>query len=82
MPNYTFLNKETGEYTVENMKMAELDDFKKNNPHLEQQLTPIPLADPVRIGITKGDSQFQNVLKQIKKQNPGSTISTGNISEV
>ena len=39
MPNYDFLNTETNEVVEVTMKIAELDDYKKNNPHMKQQVT-------------------------------------------
>ena len=39
MPNYDFLNKETGEIKEYFMSYKDLDEFKKNNPHLLQQVS-------------------------------------------
>ena len=35
MPTYDFENTKTGEVTTEFMSIAELDNFKKNNPHMK-----------------------------------------------
>ncbi len=76
---YTFENINTGEETIVEMKMAELDEFKKNNPHLRQIISlATPLVDPVLLGVKKPPQDFQReVLGQIKRNNRGSTIGTG-----
>ena len=77
MPIYTFKNLETGEITTEMMKIAELDEFKANNPHLQQQITGAPsLGDSVRLGLRHHDGGFNDVLKNIKSHHRGSTIET------
>lgn len=76
---YTFENINTGEETIVEMRMAELDEFKKNHPELRQIITlATPLVDPVLLGVTKPPQDFQReVLGNIKKNNRGSTIGTG-----
>ena len=39
MPSYDFKNTETGEVTELFMKISELDEYKKNNPHMKQQVS-------------------------------------------
>ena len=39
MPNYDFLNKETGDIKEYTMSYKDLDKFKRNNPHLEQLIS-------------------------------------------
>ncbi len=74
MPTYTFRNKETGIDQTLSMKISELDDYKKNNPHLEQVLSSVPLADPTRLGIRKPDNGFREVLQKAKRSHHRSTI--------
>ena len=78
MPIYNFRNLETGEETTEMMKIAELDEFKAKNPHLQQYLTSAPaIGDPHRMGIVKTPDSFNSLLKHIKKGNSkGITDST------
>jgi len=66
MANYTFYNKETKEESIISMPISELDSFKQANPHLEQLLTVLTIADPTRLGLRKPDSGFRDVLKRIK----------------
>lgn len=58
------------------MKISELDDFTKNNPHLTQIPQAPMIVDPTRVmgAGPKPDSDFVDVLKTIKKNNYGSTI--------
>ena len=76
MANYTFLNKETNEEFDISMPISDLDDYKKNNPHLEQLLTGMRLGDPTRLGLRKPDSGFRDVLKKVKRAHRGSTVNT------
>ena len=72
MPVYEFKNKETGEITEVMVKMAELEQFKQENPHLERHFTTINFADSVSLGIKKPPKDFQEgVIDRIKKNNPG-----------
>jgi hypothetical protein len=77
LPNYNFLNTQTEEVVTFSMSIAELDIFKKENPHMIQQLSATPLADPTRVGVrTKPDTEFRNLLKHIGKQHRGSIINS------
>jgi hypothetical protein len=59
------------------MRIAELDDYKAQNPHMIQQLSAVPLADPTRVGVTtKPQSGFRDLLKDIKSKHRGNTIET------
>lgn len=78
MPTYNFRDINTGEETQVMMKISELDEYKENNPHLQQFLTGAPaFGDSARLGIKKTDSEFNSLLKHIKKGNSkGLTDST------
>ena len=80
MPTYNFRNKETGEETELLMKISELDQYKKENPHLEQFLKGAPmLAREGRDAIAKTPDGFTDVLKSIKKASgKNTTINTKN----
>lgn len=75
MPTYDFKNKETGEVTERIMRMSELDAFKKDNPHLEIQLSTPALCNSVRMsnGLTKGGA-FKEVLQKIHSRTSGSIL--------
>lgn len=82
MPRYNFEDTKTKKITVVEMKIAELDEYKKNNPHLIQTFSPPRIVDPYSVGRYKPDRKFQETLKNIKKNNMGNTIVTGNLIEV
>lgn len=66
MPTYTWKNLNTGEITENILKIAELDAYKANNPHLERYITSAPtMSDPVRLGRVKIDNGFREVLQKI-----------------
>jgi predicted nucleic acid-binding Zn ribbon protein len=71
MPTYNFRNLETGEEIEVMMKIAELDEFKAANPHLQQFLTKAPSLnyDSASMGFRKTDDNFNSLLKHIKKGN-------------
>jgi len=64
------------------MRLAEYDDFKLNNPHLERHFSPEGLpgfGDGMRMdtpGIGKADSAFEKyVINRMKETIPGNTMS-------
>jgi hypothetical protein len=78
---YTFLNKNTSEIEEHTMRLAEYDEFKLNNPHLERYFTVdgIPgLGDGMRMdtpGTGKADSTFEKyVIQRMKDTIPGNTM--------
>jgi hypothetical protein len=78
---YTFLNKNTNEVEEHTMRLAEYDEFKLNNPHLERYFGPegLPgLGDGMRMdtpGVGKADSAFEKyVINRMKETIPGNTM--------
>lgn len=71
MPTYNFRNLDTGEETEVSMRISELDEFKANNPHLQQFLTRAPSLnyDSASLGVRRTDDNFNDLLKHIKKGN-------------
>lgn len=82
MPNYTFRNTTTGETWTEFMSISERESFLKNNPNIQQEPTSPAIVDPWALGRKKPTSATNEVLKRIKNANRGSTINTGNVTEV
>jgi len=71
MPNYTFLNKTTGEEWIEEFSIANKEAYLENNPNIEQMLTTMTIGDPVRLGKTKAPSDFSKyILGKVKERNP------------
>jgi hypothetical protein len=78
---YTFLNLDTNEVEEHTMRLAEYDEFKLNNPHLERHFIPKGLpsfGDGMRMdtpGIGKADSSFEKyVINRMKETIPGNTM--------
>ncbi|QIG65754.1 putative Com-like regulatory protein [Ochrobactrum phage vB_OspM_OC] len=83
MPKYTFKNTETGEEFDEYMSIAAREEFLEQNPHIIQLIVSAPGFIYDNHNLTnKVPPGFRDVLKQIKKQNPGSTIDSGNIGSL
>ena len=64
MPNYDFLNKETGEIKEYFMSYKDLDEFKKNNPHLLQQVSAPNIVGGHGDRV-KTDDGFKEVLSKV-----------------
>lgn len=80
MPTYTFKNLNTGELEEKVMKISELDDFKKANPHLERALVDTPsIGDPVRLGVRRSDNGWRETLSKISERTPGGKVLKDNI---
>lgn len=85
MPRYTFKNTLTNEEWTDHMSIAERTKLLEDNPHYIQVITSFPATiDPLRLfGLkSKTGSEFNNMMRTIAKNNAGSTLDTGNISEV
>lgn len=75
MPTYSYRVRDTGEIQEHVLRMTEKDTFTANHPELEPVILHTnPLCDPVRIGVRRIPTGFRDVLKGIKKANPGSDI--------
>lgn len=75
MPTYTFRNKETGEQYEKFMGISAREEYLKENPQLETIITGAPMTiDPVRLGVTKSDAGFKEVLQRIHEKTAGSQL--------
>ena len=82
MPNYDFRDINTGEVKQYTMSYTKLDEFKEQNPNLEQfhSVDNLPvMSDGSRMsvpGIGKPDSTFEKyVIGRMKETIPGNTMS-------
>ncbi len=73
MPNYDFINKETGDITEYTMSYKDLDEFKRNNPHLSQ-LIHAPKIVGGHGDRVKTDDGFKEVLAKVGDAHPGSVV--------
>ena len=75
MPSYDFENKETGEIEEHMMKIADKEQFLKDNPHLKQVI-----GAPNIIGSQGGRASnienhgFKEVLQRVGENTPGSYV--------
>lgn len=60
-------NNETLEEFEVTLKYSELEEYLKENPHIQQIFTKFPgMGDPVRLGLRRPDDGFRDVLKKAK----------------
>lgn len=79
MPTYNFRNKETGEEFEKFMGISARDVYLQENPQLEPLVAGAPMiCDPVRVGVTRKDNGFKEVLQKIHSRAPGSQLKQNN----
>lgn len=67
-------NLKTNEIFDVSMKISEREEYFSQNPDIEQVLTTPGIVDPVRVGVRKHDSSFDDVLKKAKNAHRHSNI--------
>ena len=80
MPSYDFKNLDTGEVTEHFMSHTKLEEFKKDNPHLEQVISA-PNFITRRDGdvLKKAGHGWNEVLQKIGSHHPSSNVAKTNI---
>lgn len=75
MPTYNIRNKSTGKTKVVKMSISEMTQMLADNPDLDVVPGLVGKVEP-RLGSTymKPSEGFKDVLRDIKRRNPGSTI--------
>jgi hypothetical protein len=76
VPTYTFRRKSTGDEWTETMKIAEMEEMLAADPDVQYVPGGFAYCDSWLVGVTKPSDGFRDVLKDIKRRNPGSTIKT------
>jgi len=74
MPLYTFRNKETGEECELLLSMSEFGRYLLDHPEVVHIIQPISTIDSARLGVTKPDDTFKDILKVIKKRHSSRSI--------
>lgn len=75
MPTYSFRDKDTGVTFDKFMRIAEREEFLKQNPHIESIITGAPAFTGDHItAVKKYDSGFKEVLQKIHERTPGSQL--------
>ena len=80
MPNYDFINKETGDIKEYTMSYKDLDKFKENNPHLSQ-LIGTPMIVGGHGDRVKTDDGFKEVLSKIGENHKGSHLHKDSVKD-
>ena len=70
---YDFLNEKTGEIESHMMSISKLDEFKQENPHLQQRLFGAPSTVRSSGGF-KNDDGWKENLARISEAHPHSTL--------
>lgn len=79
MPTYKFRHKETGEEFEKFMGISARDTYLQENPNLESLVSGAPMiCDPVRVGVTRKDTGFKEVLQKIHSRSPASRLKQNN----
>lgn len=83
MPTYNFKDKDTDEEFELTLSLAEREEFLAAHPNVIQLLSKNIgyIGDNYNMH-NKVPAGFRDVLKQIKKQNRGSTIDSGNLGSI
>jgi hypothetical protein len=76
MPTYTIRNKKTGKTHDEFMSISEMVAYEKAHPEVEIMAGAPGIHSGIGLGVRKNDQGFKDVLRQIKKTHPRSTINT------
>jgi len=67
MPTYNFLNTETGEEFQMFLKMDELDQYKLDNPNIQQMPSSPALVSGTGMAVSRTDEGWKDTLRSIKK---------------
>ena len=75
MPTYRFYDTVTQEEYDEFMSMADLDEYKKTNPQVEQLPVAVEIAGDHIMGVgPKVDGGFTENMQRIAEANPGTPL--------
>ncbi len=74
MPLYDIRHKSTGEIKEVFIKIDDREQYFKDNPEWEQAVSQFLFGDLVSLGRQRPPEDFQNLLRKVRKENPGSNI--------
>lgn len=79
MPTYNFYDKDTSIEFEKFMSISARDQYLLENPNVETRFSGAPMVcDPVRVGATKKDTGFKEVLQKIHEKTAGSMMNRNN----
>ena len=75
MPTYTFENKDTGDVHEIDMRISELDQYKLDNPKLQQLITGAPMVvGSIGSGGVKAGGGLDEVFAKASEAHPDSPL--------
>ena len=74
MPNYDFVNKDSGDVETHNMSWKELDKFKEDNPHLTRKITAPAIVGGLGSGGVKAGGGLDEVFAKTAEKYPDSPL--------
>jgi len=74
MPTYVFVNTKTKKQFEEFMSISAKETYLKENPHVQQVLTPTALVSMIGSLDGKTDSGFKEVMSKIAENHPVSPL--------
>ena len=74
MPTYVFVNTKTRKQFEEFMSISAREQYLKDNPDIQQVLTPTTLVSMVGSLESKTDSGFKEVMSKIAEKHPASPL--------
>jgi len=74
MPNYDFINNETGEVETHFMSISELDKFKEENPNLTRKITAPAIVSGVSGSGPKVSDGMKEVFAKAAEAHPDSPL--------
>ena len=76
MPNYDFVNNETGDEETHYMSWKELDKFKEENPHLTRKITAPAIVGRLGSGGVKAGGGLDEVFAKTAEAYPDSPLAS------
>lgn len=76
MPTYQVRHKKTGKVHEMFCSISEMEQYEKDHPNHEVIIGLPGIHSGIGLGVRKNDQGFKDVLRQIKKNHPGSTVNT------
>ena len=74
MPNYDFVNEQTGESETHYLSISELDKFKEDNPHLRRVITAPAIVGGLGSGGVKAGGGLDEVFAKTAEAYPDSPL--------
>lgn len=75
MGYYTYYDTKKKERFTLTMTIADMEEFEKDNPHLERVFDTLNVIDPAGAGVSRPPADFQKyVLGKVKENHPKGSV--------